>query len=69
MKTDEELAQEIMELKTHIDKEDFLIYGSNSGEFQNLRHDAKRERMCALVDKRAQLVTLLNEQYRRTKTL
>lgn len=68
MRTDEELSQEIMELKTHIDKEDFLIYGSNSGEFQNLRRDYKQARIAALVDNRAKLVELLNEQYRRTKT-
>lgn len=68
MKTDEELAQEIMDLKTHIDKEDFLIYGRSIGEFQGLRRNYKQARISALVDSRAKLIELLNEQYKRTKT-
>lgn len=65
---DEQLEQEIMALRTEIDRLDFMIYGHNSEEFNRLHFTAKQKKVQELLVIRARLLELREKQARLNKT-
>ncbi len=61
---DEQLEAEIMQLKTEIDRLDFMIYGHNSESFNRLHFTAKQKKVQELLAMRARLLELRERQAR-----
>ena len=68
MAIDEQLEQEIMALRTEIDKLDFAIYGHNNEEYNRLHFTAKQKKVQELLAMRARLLELREKQARLNKT-
>lgn len=60
----EQLEAEIMQLKTEIDRLDFMIYGHNSEEFNRLHFTEKQKKVQELLSMRARLLELREKQAR-----